>query len=189
MDGEKGLALYLKVMPQQRQEILNRQAMDEKVIQQQQALWVEQQAARKKVKPENWAQLKPGEKTTLIDAPVQQARSQKERANRQPQPPSREALDTQLRTIAQTKATYPSGEIRSLEEVAQRRKDLHLRPEREITGRVLGYTQGNEEALFQRIGGGLVRLDMRGKELLAIGKEISYDTISLIVSFGRKLEL
>ncbi len=189
MGKEQGLALYLRVTPQQRQETLNRLAIDEKVIQRQQAFWVEQQAARKRIKPENWARLSPSERETLIDAQVQQARSQKERANRQLQPPSREALDTQLRTIAQTKATYPSGEIRSLEEVAQRRKDLHLRPEREITGRVLGYTQGNEEALFQRIGGGLVRLDMRGKELLAIGKEISYDTISLSVSFGRELEL
>lgn len=187
MDGEEGMALYLKVTPEQRQQILNRQAIDEKVIQQQQALWVEQQAARKKIKPENSVRLTPGEKETLIDAQIQQARTQKERAN-QTQPPSREALDTQLRKIAE-KATYPGGQIRSLEELVQWQKDLHLRPEREIAGRVLGYTQGNEEALFQRIGGSLVRLDMRGKELLEIGKEISYDTISRNVSFGPELQL
>ncbi len=111
-----------------------------------------------------------------------------ERENQRPKPPSRETLDAQLRKIAQTKATYPGGEIKSLEETSQRRRDLRLIPEREITGRVLGYTEGNEEALLQRTGGSLVRLDMRGKELLKIGKEIRYDTISRTVSVGPEIE-
>ena len=111
-----------------------------------------------------------------------------ERANRQPKPPNRQELDAQLRKIAQAKATYPKGEIKSLESLVQRQKDLHLTPGREIAGRVLGYTEGNEEILLQRPGGRLVRLDMRGRDLLKIGKEIRYDILSRNVSFCPEIE-
>ena len=94
---------------------------------------------------------------------------------RKPREPDRQELDRQLREIARSYARYPDGKIEPIEEVRQR----------EITGRVLGYTDGKEEALFQRLGGGLVRLDMRGGELLPIGKEIDYDPRSRGISRDR----
>ena len=83
-----------------------------------------------------------------------------------PRAPSREDLDRQLREIALARARYPDRKIQDLDEVSHR----------EITGRVLGYTGGKEEALFERLGGVLIRLDMRGRPLLPIGKQIDYDT-------------
>ena len=96
-------------------------------------------------------------------------------ASRKPRVPDREELDRQLREIARCHARFPQGRIEPLEEVRQS----------EITGRVLGYTEGQEEALFQRLSGGLVRLDMRGRELLPIGKEIDYDPRSRGISLSR----
>ena len=93
-------------------------------------------------------------------------------AARRPREPDRQELDRQLREIAHAKARFPEGRIEPLEEVRQS----------EITGRVLGYTEGREEALFQRLGGALVRLDMRDRELLPIGKEIDYDPRSRGIS-------
>jgi len=58
----------------------------------------------------------------------------------------------------------------------------------EITGRVLGYTSGREEALFQRLGGELVRLNMRGKPPFEIGKEIDYNPRSRDISRGHGME-
>jgi MobA/MobL family len=79
--------------------------------------------------------------------------------------PSRAELDRQLREIARSRAVLPNQEIQSVE----------LASHRKITGRVLGYTQGGEEALFQRLGGELYRLDMRGKPRIAVDREIDYD--------------
>jgi hypothetical protein len=92
--------------------------------------------------------------------------------------PDRKELDRQLREIARTKARHPDGRIQAVEEIMQS----------EITGRVLGYTSGREEALFQRLGGELVRLDMRGKPPFEIGKEINYDPRSQSISRGHGME-
>jgi hypothetical protein len=92
--------------------------------------------------------------------------------------PSREELDRQLREIARTKARHPELRIQAIEEITLS----------EITGRVLGYTSGREEALFQRLGGELVRLDMRGKPLIPVGKEIDYDPRSRDISRGHGME-
>jgi hypothetical protein len=92
--------------------------------------------------------------------------------------PDRKELDRQLREIARTKARHPDGRIQAVEEIMQS----------EITGRVLGYTSGREEALFQRLGGELVRLDMRGKPPIEVGKEINYDPKSQSISRGHGME-
>ena len=109
-----------------------------------------------------------------VDAELARRRAAEEfEASRNPREPDREKLDRQLREIARAKARFPEGRIEPIEEVRQS----------EITGRVLGYTAGKEEALFQKLGGGLVRLDMRGKEPLPVGQEIDYDPRSR--SIGR----
>ena len=95
-----------------------------------------------------------------------------------PTHPDRNELDRQLREIARTKARHPEGRIQAVEEIMQS----------EITGRVLGYTSGREEALFQRLGGELVRLDMRGKPSIEIGKEIDYNPRSRDISRGHGME-
>jgi len=92
--------------------------------------------------------------------------------------PDRKELDRQLREIARTKARHPDGRIQAVEEIMQS----------EITGRVLGYTSGREEALFQRLGGELVRLNMRGKPPFEIGKEIDYNPRSRDISRGHGME-
>lgn len=109
--------------------------------------------------------------------------SQKQEAERRaamvkPTKPDRKDLDRQLREIARTKARHPDGRILAVEEIMQS----------EITGRVLGYTSGREEALFQRLGGELVRLDMRGKPPIPIGKEIDYNPRSRDISRGHGME-
>jgi hypothetical protein len=101
-----------------------------------------------------------------------------ERENIQPvrassKEPSRAELDRQLREIA-ARAGYAGKPI--LEPADEKRK--------EATGRVLGYTRGNEEALFRRLTGGLVRLDMRGKELHKVGKEIDVNLLTGDISKG-----
>lgn len=92
--------------------------------------------------------------------------------------PSRQDLDRQLQEIALARARCPDRKIQELEEVSRR----------EITGRILGYTAGREEALFERIGGVLIRLDMRGRPLLPIGKQIDYDTRTRGISRNRGME-
>ena len=82
--------------------------------------------------------------------------------------PSRAELDAQLRAIAQGKARNPDGAITPLGEVDRR----------EVSGRVLGYTAGKEVALFQRTGGGLLQVDMRGKAELPVGREVELDVKS-----------
>lgn len=109
--------------------------------------------------------------------------SQKQEAERRaamarPTKPDRKDLDRQLREIARTRARHPEGRIQAVEEIMQS----------EITGRVLGYTSGREEALFQRLGGELVRLDMRGKPAILIGKEIDYNPRSRDISRGHGME-
>ena len=69
---------------------------------------------------------------------------------RKPPPePGRQELDRQLRAIAQKRAFFPDGPIRSSDDIGQQA----------IRGKILGYTQAREEALFERRGGDLVRLD------------------------------
>jgi hypothetical protein len=113
------------------------------------------------------------------DADIAQKQEAERRAAMlRPTMPDRKELDRQLREIARTKARYPDGRIQAVEEIMQS----------EITGRVLGYTSGREEALFQRLGGELVRLDMRGKPPIEVGKEIDYDPRSQSISRGHGME-
>jgi hypothetical protein len=97
-----------------------------------------------------------------------------EQATRKARVPDREDLDRQLRQIARSKGRYPEGKIEPAEELS-----------REITGRVIGYTDGKEEALFQRLTGGLVRLDMRDRKLLPVNTQIDYDPRSRGISRER----
>jgi hypothetical protein len=90
--------------------------------------------------------------------------------------PSREELDRQLKEIARRKTGSSNAKIQSLDGVSHRT----------ITGRILGYTEGGEEALFKRLNGGLYRLDMRGKPRIGIGQEIDYDTKLQDISRGRR---
>jgi hypothetical protein len=89
--------------------------------------------------------------------------------------PSREELDRQLREIARRRAQFPNQEIEPVERASHRT----------VSGRVLGYTQGREEALFERLSGELYRLDMRGKPRLEVGQEIDYDRTIQGISRGR----
>ena len=109
---------------------------------------------------------------------AQKQEAERRAAMARPTVPDRKELDRQLREIARTKARHPDGRIQAVEEIMQS----------EITGRVLGYTSGREEALFQRLGGELVRLDMRGKPPIEVGKEIDYDPRSQSISRGHGME-
>jgi hypothetical protein len=98
-----------------------------------------------------------------------------------PDESSRGELDRQLRQMAMKKASFPDEPIRTLADIA----DIN---EQRIRGKVLGYTSGQEEALFERRGGGLVRLDMRGKPSLPIGIEMQLDRKGREIDRGRGRE-
>lgn len=90
---------------------------------------------------------------------------ERKRPARKPKEASREELDGALREIARAKARFPNGRIEPLVDIRQS----------EVTGRVLGYTAGNEEALFERLGGGLVRIDTKGERLYPLGRQLDFD--------------
>jgi hypothetical protein len=87
------------------------------------------------------------------------------RLAQRPKEASREELDVELREIARAKARFPNGRIEPLKGIKQS----------EVTGRILGYTTGNEEALLQRLGGGLVRIDTKGERLYPLRRELDFN--------------
>jgi len=101
--------------------------------------------------------------------------AERKRLAQKPKEASRDELDGELREIARAKARFPNGRIEPLEGIGQS----------EVTGRVLGYTGGNEEALFERLGGGLVRIDTQGERLYPLGRQLDFNPRTGEISKGK----